>query len=141
MRTNQRNILVEWGDCDPSGVVFNPRFFAWFDASLHALLATGKLTYDGLAARHGIDGMPLVETRAKFFTPLRYGDSIVLETEVTKLHRCAFDLHHRVRKADVLAAECFETRVLTAFNLEQGRSRAWPLPRELVACLSEQGFA
>lgn len=136
MRKNKRTVLVEWGDCDPSGVVFNPRYFAWFDASLHALLATGRLTYDELAARHGIDGMPLVETRAKFVAPLRYGDSVLLETEVTKLHRCAFDLHHRASKNDVVVAECFETRVLTAFDVEQGRSRAFPLPQELTACLS-----
>ncbi|HEY4773580.1 MAG TPA: thioesterase family protein [Xanthobacteraceae bacterium] len=136
MRINRRSVLVEWGDCDPSGVIFNARYFAWFDASLHALLASGGLSFDGLVARHGIDGLPLVETSAKFFTPLRYGDSVVLETAVTKLHRCAFDLHHRVHKADRLAAECFETRVLTAPHPDEGRSRAHPLPQDLVACLT-----
>lgn len=136
MRRNKRSVLVEWGDCDPGGFVFNPRYFAWFDASVHALLVAGQLPYDELSARHGINGMPLAETRARFLAPLRYGDSITLETEVIKLHRCAFDLHHRVSKADTPVAECFETRVLTALNVEQGRSRAFPLPQELVACLS-----
>ncbi len=136
MRKNERSILVEWGDCDPSGVVFNPRYFAWFDASMHALLTAARSGYDVLVARYGIDGIPLVENRAKFMAPVRYGDSIRLEAAVTKLHRCAFDLHHRVWKGDVLAAECFETRVLTALDREQRRSRATPLPEALVASLS-----
>ena len=142
MLTNRRAILVEWGDCDPSGIVFNPRYFAWFDASLHALLARGGLTYDGLVSKHGIDGMPLVKTTAEFHAGLRYMDEVSLETTVTKLHRCAFDLHHRLLKRDdVLAVECFETRVLTGFDPQAGRSRARPLPPDLVECLTGTGSA
>jgi len=142
MLTNRRTILVEWGDCDPSGIVFNPRYFAWFDASLHALLAQGGVTYDGLVSKHGIDGMPLVKTTAEFRAKLRYLDEISLETTVAKLHRCAFDLQHRLLKSDgVLAVECFETRVLTAFDPHAGRSRARPLPPDLVECLSGIGSA
>ena len=136
MLSNRRSIFVEWGDCDPSGVVFNPRYFAWFDASLHALLARGGLSFDGLVARHGINGMPLVETRTKFLAPLRYQEEAVLDTSVTKLHRCAFDLHHRLLKDGALTAECFETRVLTAIDPAAKRPRAWPLPPDLIACLS-----
>jgi 4-hydroxybenzoyl-CoA thioesterase len=117
-------------------MVFNPRYFAWFDAALHALLASGGLTFNGLAADHGIDGMPLVDTRAKFYAPSRYGDMIVLETTVIKLHRCAFDLRHRVLKGDLLAVECFETRVLTAPVPKEGRSKAVSLPPHLRECLS-----
>jgi 4-hydroxybenzoyl-CoA thioesterase len=136
MLTNRRAILVEWGDCDPSGVVFNPRYFAWFDASLHALLARGGLTYDGLVTRHGVNGMPLVEAHTKFLAPLRYLEQIAIETTVTKLHRCAFELHHRVLKDGELAAECFETRVLTAIDPVENRTRARPLPSDLIECLS-----
>ena len=27
MYVGVRRITVEWGDCDPSGIVFNPRYF------------------------------------------------------------------------------------------------------------------
>jgi 4-hydroxybenzoyl-CoA thioesterase len=31
--TFRRQLTVEWGDCDPAGIVFNPRFFEYFDAN------------------------------------------------------------------------------------------------------------
>ena len=33
MFVSKRERYVEWGDCDPAGIVFNPRFFEWFDAA------------------------------------------------------------------------------------------------------------
>ncbi len=32
MLVNRRTIRIEWGDCDPAGIVFYPRYFEWFDA-------------------------------------------------------------------------------------------------------------
>jgi 4-hydroxybenzoyl-CoA thioesterase len=32
MLTYVRNTRIEWGDCDPAGIVFYPRFFALFDS-------------------------------------------------------------------------------------------------------------
>lgn len=32
MLINRRTIRIEWGDCDPAGIVFYPRYFEWFDA-------------------------------------------------------------------------------------------------------------
>lgn len=29
---------VEWGDCDPAGIVFYPRFFAAFDTSTSRMI-------------------------------------------------------------------------------------------------------
>ncbi len=36
---NRRAVTIEWGDCDPAGIVFYPRYFAMFDASTAALFA------------------------------------------------------------------------------------------------------
>ena len=136
MLSSRKRILVEFGDCDPVGIVFNPRYFAWFDASVHGLLRGAGLTLHQLIADYGIDGFPIVETKTKFFVPSRYGDEVVVETTVTKIYRCAFDLHHRLLKGDVLAVEAFETRVWTAMNENEGRVRAEPLPPEIVEILS-----
>ena len=32
MLSNTRIIRVQWGDCDPAGIVYYPRYFEWFDA-------------------------------------------------------------------------------------------------------------
>ncbi len=37
MLTNSRKVRIEWGDCDPAGIIFYPRYFEIFDASTSAL--------------------------------------------------------------------------------------------------------
>src|SRR5262249_5764600 len=38
MLANRRLVRIEWGDCDPAGIVYSPRYFAIFDASTTALI-------------------------------------------------------------------------------------------------------
>jgi 4-hydroxybenzoyl-CoA thioesterase len=136
MLANRRSFMVQFGDCDPSGIVYNPRYFEWFDISVHALLAKGGLSMRQMIEEFGADGIPMVDNRAKFFAPSRYGDEIAIESEVAKLHRCAFDLHHRLFNADKLAVEAFETRVWTVIDPQEGRIRARPLPPAIIARFS-----
>ncbi len=136
MLTNSRTVLVEFGHCDPSGIVYNPNYFVWFDSSVHGLLAKGGLSLKQMIAEFGIDGIPVVEYRTKFLSPSRWGDELVIETRVVALRRSAFDIEHRVVNAGVVAAECAETRVCTAFDPAAGRARARELPEKLVAALS-----
>jgi 4-hydroxybenzoyl-CoA thioesterase len=141
MLTNKRTVPVEFGHCDPSGIVYNPNYFIWFDFSVHALLARGGLSLKAMIAEFGIDGIPVVEYRSKFLAPARWGDELLIETSVVNLHRCAVDIQHRVFNAGVLTVECMETRVCTASDPHQGRvtARAWP--EKLVALFSAGGDA
>ena len=136
MLSNRRQIQVEWGDCDPAGIVFNPHYFAWFDGSVHALLATAGLSLRGMMQDYGIHGLPLVDTRAKFYLPTEYGDQLSIETAITQINRCAFDITHRVFKDDALATEGFETRMWTAFDPAAGRVRAKSIPEDMIRLLS-----
>ena len=36
--SHRRSLTVEWGQCDPAGIVFNPRYFEFFDWSTALLL-------------------------------------------------------------------------------------------------------
>ena len=135
---NERTVSIEFGHCDPSGIVYNPNYFIWFDMSVHALLTRGSLPLKTLIAEFGIDGIPVVEYKTKFLAPARWGDEIVIKTSVTNLRRCAFDLQHQVLNAGVVTAECMETRVCTAFDPQQGRIKARALPAKLVELLSSR---
>ena len=37
MLVNRKTIHIEFGDCDPAGIVYYPRYFAFFDAATFAL--------------------------------------------------------------------------------------------------------
>ena len=44
MLVNTRRLAIEWGDCDPAGIVFYPRYFAMFDASTASLFQRALLS-------------------------------------------------------------------------------------------------
>lgn len=112
MLVNVRTVEVLWGDCDPAGIVFYPRYFEMFDAATTALLERGigtkKITW---TKQFGIVGIPMVETSARFILPSRYGDIIDFETRVVEFRRSSFTISHRVLKDGALAAEGSEVRV------------------------------
>ena len=56
--TFRRQMIVEWGQCDPAGIVFNARFFEFFDQNTWLLFdaALGVKPHD-LAATFGIIGI------------------------------------------------------------------------------------
>ncbi len=110
---NRRTVRIEWGDCDPAQIVFYPRYFAMFDGATQELFraALGKPKIEWVK-EFGIVGIPMVDTRAKFIVPSRYGDDIVFESRVARFGGSSFDVEHRVfRDSGVLAMEGFETRV------------------------------
>ncbi len=73
----RRQFPIEWGHCDPAGIVFNSRFFEFFDWSAWKLFeaALGVRPSD-LAATFGIVGIPLVDAKANFMRPAKFNDTV-----------------------------------------------------------------
>jgi 4-hydroxybenzoyl-CoA thioesterase len=138
MLSNTRNLRIEWGDCDPAGIVFFPRYFAMFDTSTTYLMerAIGMSKFDYLKAYNFL-GHPIVETRARFRVPTRFGDEVAIETAVVALGRSSIKIEHRLTKAGVLAVEGSETRVFVARDPDDpARMKSQPVPPEVVARLT-----
>jgi 4-hydroxybenzoyl-CoA thioesterase len=135
MLTNARTVRIEWGDCDPAGIVFYPRFFAMFDASTTALFerALGMTKYKFIE-HYGIIGYPMVDTRARFIVPAKFGDDVVIESTIKEFRRSSFDVEHRLMNGGALAVEGFETRVWAARDpSDPARVKSVPLPEEVIA--------
>lgn len=81
MLMNERTVFVEFGQCDPSGIGYNPNYFIWFDFSVHALLARGGLALKTIIAEFDIDGIPVVEYKSKFLAPTRWGDELLIKNQ------------------------------------------------------------
>jgi 4-hydroxybenzoyl-CoA thioesterase len=133
MFTNRRDIRIVWGDCDPAGIVFYPRYFEMFDASTTALFERALgMTKFAFNKAYGVVGYPMVDTRARFLLPTRYGDDVVIETTLTEIKRSSFSLAHRILKDGALAVEGFETRVWVVRTPDDAqRLKAQPIPREV----------
>ena len=141
MLTNKRLIRVQWGDCDPAGIVFYPRYFEWFDASTILLFekATG-LTKIRMLEKYRGAGLALLEARAVFKEASHYGEDLEIETRVTEFRRSSFFVHHKATKGDTLALEGFETRLWTVRDpAKPDRLRSGTMPQEVVAAFGGQG--
>jgi len=136
MLTNKRTFAVEFGHCDPSGIVYNPNYFIWFDHAVHALLAAGRIDLKSFMSDHRIDGIPVVEYKVRFLAPSRWRDELAIESGVLGIQRVAFTVQHRILNGGALAVDCTETRVCTEIDRQSGRPRARSLPDALVAALS-----
>ena len=80
--TNTRQVRIEWGDCDPAGIIFYPRYFEIFDASTaHLFEAALGITKFRMFKELDFDGFPLVRTHARFIKPTRFGDDVTVETK------------------------------------------------------------
>ena len=132
---HEREMTVEWGHCDPAGIVFHPRYFEWFDGCAAALfaLATG-LPKAEMLRRWNAAGIPVVDAGAKFHRPCRYGDPIRIASRATWFKRSSFGLRHELFLGDALAVEGWSTRVWIGRDPgDPDRIRAQALPTELVA--------
>ncbi len=138
MFSNTRQLRIEWGDCDPAGIVFYPRYFAMFDTSTTEMMeaAIGMSKFEYLKAFKFI-GHPIVETRAIFRIPNRFGDRVSITTSIASLGKSSIKIEHRLLKGDDISVEGFETRVFVAPDpADPERLKGQPIPAEFVARLT-----
>lgn len=131
---------IEWGDCDPAGIVFNPNFFSYFDHATTLLYEAAGWPKQRMLAEYGIAGCPLVTTGATFKRPCRYGDDVEITSRVAEVRNSSFDIVHVLSLAGETCVEGKETRVWSEKDPETGRLRSKPIPDEIRARF-EQGAA
>jgi 4-hydroxybenzoyl-CoA thioesterase len=132
---SRRQLTVEWSHCDPAGIVFNSRFFEYFDWGTWTLFeaALGVRPPD-LAGTFGILGLPLVDAGARFIAPARFGDVVELTSQVSEFRRSSFDVDHKLMVRGELAVEGRETRVWAGRDpANPAQIKAQPIPADVIA--------
>ena len=129
--SHTRQVRIEWGDCDPAGIIFYPNYFAIFDASTALLFeaALGMTKFE-MFKKLEFTGWPLVRTQARFIRPTRFGDDVTVESKIT-FGRSSFDIEHRLSLDGVTCVECSERRVWTMRDA-QGVLKSHPVPKEVL---------
>ena len=141
MFVNRRTVRIEWGDCDPAGIVYYPRYFAMFDASTHCLFEAAGWKKIDLLRQFDIVGYPMVDTRARFILSSSFGDDIVIETRIAAFRRSSFDVEHKAYKpgagGETMAIEATETRVWAGRHPEDPkRLKSRAIPEAVIRRLS-----
>jgi 4-hydroxybenzoyl-CoA thioesterase len=133
MLTNRRTIRIQFGDCDPHGIGFYPRYFDFFDACRDALVERAGLRREKLLRTYRIDGIPLVDVRTSFLRPSRYGDTVVIESSFTECGRSSFSVCHKLYNGKLLAVDGVEKRVwVVPSKHTPSRFKSQAIPQEIV---------
>ena len=112
-------VTVRFGDCDPAGIVFYPRYFEMFNNLVEDWCAHGLGTsFRELHLDRGL-GLPTVHVDAAFIAPSELGDVLRAELHVQKIGGASLTLairlsgpngEDRVRASLVLVMMNLKTR-------------------------------
>ena len=126
-------MTVEFGHCDPAGMVSPKRLFEYFDTGTWSLFeaALGVKRQDFITT-FGI--LPLVDVRLDCRKTVKFGDAIEIASRVAEFRRSSFDVDHRITVDGELAVEGGETRVWAVRDKNNpDKISALAIPPEIVA--------
>jgi 4-hydroxybenzoyl-CoA thioesterase len=130
-RTVIYEVRVEFGDCDPAGIVWFPNFFRWIDAaSRHFFIECGVPSWQETRQSMGLIGTPLVDTQASFVQTASYGDVLQIHTQISEWRKKSFVQTYRVMRGDDEIMRCTEVRIFAA-DKPGGGIRAMAVPEEI----------
>jgi 4-hydroxybenzoyl-CoA thioesterase len=129
----RRRLTVEFGHCDPAGMLFIPRAYQYFDTSTWMMFeAALGLAPQDFNARIGI--LPLVDVNADCRTHVRFGDTIDIASRVTEFRRSSFHVGHTITRDGEVAIEGGETRVWAVRDKDDPtKISARPIPDDVIA--------
>ncbi len=129
---NKRMIMMEWGDCDPAGIVYFPRYLEYGDSCTHALFERVGLPKPRMQEKYGIVGIPIVDVHVRFLLPSSYSETLSVESSITEWGRSSFTVNHRFLRGRELAVEISEKRVWSARAADgSGRLESKEVPAEV----------
>lgn len=136
MKRNRVTRLVNFADCDPAKIVFYPKFYEWFDRGTELLFRSVDLHWEKMIGEDTGDGpfngVPLVETGAKYRSPCRFGDTVEIESWIDAIEGKTFTVRHHIHNAGNLSVEGHEIRVWAVTDPSRPAGiRAIPIPENV----------
>jgi acyl-CoA thioester hydrolase len=131
----RRDVEVRFADTDAMGHVNNAVYLTYCEIARAAYYeaVTGRPL--SLGAHWAEEGMIIAELRMTYRAPAFYGETLAVETRVTRIGRSSFTMEHRISAPDSL----YGSRRLVAVadsvlvTYDYAAERPIPLPPELVA--------
>ena len=132
-RSHVARTRVVLADTDAAGVVYFSRVFDLAHRCYEEMMEARGLPLQQVLAT-GRYALPIVAARAELRSPMRLGDQLEVQLDVTEIGERSYRLTYALRSMqtpDRLAAEVATTHV--AVDLATGK--AMPLPAEVAAAL------
>jgi acyl-CoA thioester hydrolase len=135
MRSNELELLVNFGDTDRAGIVYYPNYFKWFDIATHHFFRSMNMPLSQLEREKNII-LPIIDVRSTFEKPLHDDDWIVVKTSVEKISTKTIQFNHELFLDDERVSYGYELRGWV-LRSPAGRLAAQPIPDEIRALLIE----
>jgi 4-hydroxybenzoyl-CoA thioesterase len=127
--SSRYEVTVEWGDCDPAGIVYYPSYFRWCDQATYRLFLAAGLKRDDVSSGQWKEGTPLVAAECSFKRASQTGEKLVVESHISRFGRSSFTIGHVFRNAaGEIAAEGSETRIWARKEGDARSLKAVPIP-------------
>lgn len=122
-------LKVEWGDCDPYGIVFYPNFYKWMDNSQWNYFKKINQSISKLEKLYNIKGLPLLHTEAKFLSACFREDLLNVETSLVKITNSTIKLQHIIKRKNEIVCTGAEIRVWAEES--EGKITTKAIPSEM----------
>jgi 4-hydroxybenzoyl-CoA thioesterase len=122
-------LTVDFGDCDPAGLVFYPNYHRWFDRATHTMFRNVGWGFDRFRDA-GFVAWPLVEVGSRFLATAFAGDELEVHSSITQWEAKTFRISHRILRGNSLIVDGFEQRFLGE-RPAGGKLRAVPMPDDV----------
>lgn len=112
-------LVVQWGDCDPAGIIYYPTYYRWMDAATWAMFA--QASYSAARMRAESLSLPLVKAECSFERSPTFGDACTVQSHVARWGGKSFTVAHTfVDAAGGVLARGSETRVWCRYESGPG---------------------
>jgi len=130
--SHRHELTVEWGDCDPAGIVYYPACFRWCDRATYRLFLAAGITRDDTRGGQRKEGTPLVAAECSFRRASQTGEKLSVESHVSRFGRSSFTISHVFRDASgEIAAEGKETRIWARNDGDARSLESVPIPDDV----------
>jgi YbgC/YbaW family acyl-CoA thioester hydrolase len=130
--SNRHEVTVEWGDCDPAGIVYYPSYFRWIDQATYRLFLAAGVRRDDVSSGQWKEGTPLVAAECSFRRASQHGEKLTIESHVERFGRSSFTIRHVFRDASgEVAADGKETRIWARKDGNARSLKAVPIPQDV----------
>jgi len=115
--------VLRFGDCDPAGIAYFPRYFDLLNGVVEDWWGSMGVPWKVLFGQRRI-GLPTVRFEVDFRAPAFLGDELRFSLAVKRIGNKSVELNHSVRRGDTTLWQCAQTLVAT--SLDTHTSIAWP---------------
>jgi 4-hydroxybenzoyl-CoA thioesterase len=115
--------VLRFGDCDPAGIAYYPRYFDLLNGVVEDWWISMGVSWKVLFGERRI-GLPTVRFEVDFRAPAFLEDELRFSLSIKRIGSKSVELDHVVQRSMTTLWQCAQTLVAT--SLDTHRSIAWP---------------